>query len=482
MKKAGIQISHKAIRFKPGYEIREDITLPTFNRGKDWLVGALEEEPTNIRAIFVGKPAEFGNMDKNTWIDTVGAHVVYVMGKRRSGKSYTLGVLAEGLASMDEQKQAVLIFDTMNVFWTLQHSVSSFEDIEESHMLKKWGIESFEKFNVVSYYFRGEKGYYPPNFKELTLKASELEAEDWAALFGKDVFSDPIGQLLAELVESISSEGYQVNGKKMPPKPDYTIDDMIFCLEKNQNLQRYEKKTIEAVRRYIKAVKRIKIFSEKGIDIHEIFVPGQISVLLLRDLDPLVRGLTIGTIVKKITRFRAMGSDYERRKALVMKRKGLSKVEKQKELEKLEKTLAERLPRGWILIDEAHNYIPNVGIIASKGPLIKYINEGRNIGLSIAAATQRPPGLDSSIIRNADILIIHPMSMGEDIREAKNMLNTYVIDEFRSGKKRVDKQVFEQLVRSLKIGYAVVSNDMASRIFVAKIRPRLTVHGGGEAW
>lgn len=482
MKKMGIQISHKAIRFKPGYEIREDIIIPTFNRGKDWLVGALEEEPTNIQAIFIGKPTEFGNMDKNMWIDTVGAHVIYIMGKRRSGKSYTLGVLAEGLALMEEQKQAVLIFDTMNVFWTLQHSVSSFEDIEESRILEKWGIEGIKKFNVTCYYFKGEKEYYPSHFKKLTLKACELEAEDWAALFGKDVFSDPIGQLLAELVESVSTEGYQANGKRIPPKPDYTIDDMFYCLEKNQNLQRYEKKTIEAVRRYVKAVKRIEIFSEKGINIHEIFASGQINILLLRDLDPLVRGLIIGIIVKKIIRFRAMGSDYERRKALLMKRKGLSKEERENELEKLKRILAEGLPRGWILIDEAHNYVPNVGIIASKGSLIKYINEGRNIGLSIAAATQRPSGLDSSIIRNADILIIHPMSMSEDIREAKNMLNTYIIDGFTCGKKKVDKQVFEHLVRSLKIGYAVISNDMANRIFVAKIRPRFTVHGGGEAW
>jgi hypothetical protein len=480
--KTGIQISHKAIRFKPGYEIREIINVPSFNRGKDWLVGALEEEPTEIQPIFIGKPAEFGHMDKNVWIDTQGAHVIYIMGKRRSGKSYTLGVLAEGLALMEDKKQAVLIFDTMNVFWTLEHSVYSFKEMEEPHLLKKWGIESVKSgFNVKCYYFKGNK-HYPPHFRKLTLKASELDAEDWAALFGKDVFSDPIGQLLAELVESVSSEGYQVGMKKVRPKAEYTIDDLLFCLEKNPNIQRYEKKTIEAARRYLKAIKRIKIFSEEGININEIFSAGQISVLLLRDLDPMIRGLVIGIIVKKIMHLRAISSDYEKRKALILRRKDLSKEEREKMLDELKKKFGEGLPRGWILIDEAHNYIPNVGIIASKKPLIKYINEGRNIGLSIAAATQRPSGLDSSIIRNAGILIIHSMTMSEDIREARNMLNTYIIDEFKCGRKKVDKQVFEHLVRSLKIGYAVVSNDMASRIFVAKIRPRLTVHGGGEAW
>jgi hypothetical protein len=479
----GIQIPHRAIRFKPGYEVKEDIIVPSFNRGKDWIIGPLEEKPESIDALFIGKPAEFGNMDKNVWVDAQGAHVIYIMGKRRSGKSYTLGVLAEELALMKGKKQAILIFDTMNVFWTMQYSVDSFEKMKELHLLKQWGLETIpKKFNVKCYYFEAKEVSYPPEFKKLTLKASDLEAEDWAALFGKDVFSDPIGQLLAELVESVSAEGYQLRGKKVPPKTEYTIDDMLFCLDNNRNIQRYEKKTIEASRRYLKAIKRTKIFSHQGINIHELFVPEQITVLLLRDLDPLVRGLVIGIIVKKVMRLRAICNDYEKRRALILKRAGLSKKEKEMALEKLKEERGEGLSRGWILMDEAHNYIPNVGIIASKKPLIKYVNEGRNIGLSIVAATQQPSGLEGSIRRNADILIIHPMSMSEDIAEAKSMLNTYVIDEFRCGRKKVSKQVFENLVRSLKIGYAVISNDMVSRIFVVKIRPRLTVHGGREYW
>jgi DNA helicase HerA-like ATPase len=476
-----IQVSHRTIRFKPGYEVKEEIIVPSFNRGKDWILGALEEEPKSVEgAIFIGKPAEFGNMDKNVWIDTKAAHVVYIIGKRRSGKSFTLGVLAEGLAS--EGRQAILIFDTMNVFWTLEHPVQSFEDTKGNIALKEWGIENLKKkFNVKCYFVGEESERYPSHFNKLTLKASELEGEDWAALFGKDVFSDPIGQLLAELVESIR-EGYQVGSKKIPPTSEYTIDDMLFCLEKNQSLQRYEIKTVEAVRRYLKAIKRLRIFTDKGINIHEIFKPGQISVLLLRDVDPLIRGLIVGIIVKKIMYFRAIGSDYERRKALIQKRKDLSDEKKEKMLNDLQKELKGGLEKGWILIDEAQNYIPNVGVIASKKPLIKYINEGRNIGLSLAAATQRPSGLDSSIIRNADIIIIHPISMGEDIAEAKNMLNTYIMEEFSCEGKKVNKQVFERLVRSLKIGYAVISNDMISRIFVAKIRPRLTIHGGEEIW
>ncbi len=65
-------------------------------------------------------------------MDIRGAHVLYVMGKRRSGKSYTLGALAEGLVSNAWIKQGsfdqgVVILDTMNVFLTMPFPVGETE-------------------------------------------------------------------------------------------------------------------------------------------------------------------------------------------------------------------------------------------------------------------------------------------------------------------------------------------------------------------
>ena len=80
----------------------------------------------DVDAIFIGKHAEAGH--RNVWMDIRGAHVLYVMGKRRSGKSYTLGGIAEGLVSDTWVNQgsvspAVLILDTMNVFLTMPFAV-----------------------------------------------------------------------------------------------------------------------------------------------------------------------------------------------------------------------------------------------------------------------------------------------------------------------------------------------------------------------
>ena len=73
------------------------------------------------------------------------------------------------------------------------------------------------------------------------------------------------------------------------------------------------------------------------------------------------------------------------------------------------------------------------------------------------------------------------MTMRDDIQAAEGMVNTLVPDSVTVGSsQQINSRVFEQLLRSLPRGYAAISNDGASRLFVTKIRPRFTVHGGRE--
>lgn len=142
----------------------------------------------------------------------------------------------------------------------------------------------------------------------------------------------------------------------------------------------------------------------------------------------------------------------------------------------------EGLPRSWIIVDEAHNYIPAQGSVPSRKPLKKYIDEGRNLGLSIVVATQQPSGLDPSIQRNSDILLIHSLSHQDDIVAARGMINTSSPDEVTvDAKYRIpSNKTFEALVRSLPIGYVIASSDRANRLFPVRVRPRTTIHGGGD--
>lgn len=482
----------RQFRLESGYEFEHHLRGQQFQRD-NLLVGGAEQNG-EVEAFFLGKLAEYGHMRTNVWVDLRGAHAIYVMGKRRSGKTYTLGTIAESLVSSQwihqgTSRQAILLLDTMNVFTTMHHNVVDVygANSHEAKEQKQWGL-SIESFPVVLFYPRGTTP--PPEgvTRELAIRPADLSAEDWAAVFGVDTYSDPTGQLIAEIHDAVTLEGYtDSNRNTVSANPNYTVDDLLQCLDSAPDIQRFQTQTIEAVRHRLRAIERRSIFSETGTDIRDLFKPGQISVVLLRDIDYRLRGLLIGTLVKKIRELRGPSTDYEKlaetqqKKAAALESDNPEKAaECREKYEEYMQVAQQGLPRGWILIDEAHNYIPARGIVASREPLRQYVNEGRNLGLSIVVATQQPSGLDPAIRRNADILVVHSMSMRDDIETARSMLNTFVPDSVTCGKEKISSRVLEQLVRSLDLGYAVVSNDRMSRIFPVKIRPRITIHGGKE--
>lgn len=486
-------IPNLIFRIEPSYTFQQDLSAPQLQQN-NILVGQLRTR-SEIESIFLGKVAEYGKTI-NVWLDYEGAHAIYVVGKRRSGKTYTLGVIIEGLASNNwirqgSKKQAILILDTMNVFITIPHNVEEVykERSRELEEFKKWRLKS-EAFNIVLFYPRGTTA--PPEgiSKEIAIKPLDLDDKDWAALFGLDTYSDPMGQLIADLYEKVVLEGYEdLNCRHIDNKQDYSIDDLLNCLGNCEEIQRgYHSDTRRAIKTRFNSIKRSRVFSETGVDIKEIFFPGQVSILLLRDIDQNLRALLVGVIVKKIMKLRSISDRFERLCVVHKERfKSLKEKEDKKKAReaynkyhKYEQEVQKGLPRGWIIIDEAHNYMPVRGITPSAEPLRKYVNEGRNLGLSIVVATQNPSALDPSIRRNADILVIHSISMRDDISTAEGMVNTFLPETFEFGQERISSKVFEQLVRSLPIGYAVISNDRINRVFVAKIRPRITIHGGIE--
>jgi hypothetical protein len=209
---------------------------------------------------------------------------------------------------------------------------------------------------------------------------------------------------------------------------------------------------------------------------------------LLRDLDQAMRSVLVALITKRAMQLRGISEQHERMIPIHIAR--ASKLDSSDPKGALqERQLAEQcrcdalagLPRSWIIIDEAHNYVPARGAIASRKPLKKYVDEGRNLGLSIVVATQQPSGLDPSLQRNADMLLIHSLSHHDDIVAAEGMINTATPTEVTVDRQKIEgSRSFETLVRNLPLGYALASTDRANRLFPIRIRPRVTVHGGTD--
>ena len=122
-----------------------------------------------------------------------------------------------------------------------------------------------------------------------------------------------IGQLIAEIYDKVAIEGYlDDNRLQVEAKEQYSIPDLLSCLNLCPDVQRYEQKTIEATRRRLKAIERLPLFSPAGVNMHEVFSPDRISVLLLRDLDDNIRSLLVAVLTKRIMQLRSISDRFER--------------------------------------------------------------------------------------------------------------------------------------------------------------------------
>jgi len=94
--------------------------------------------------IFLGKQyVQMGavrSLANEVYLDVASSHVIFVCGKRGGGKSYTMGVMAEGVANLPEEIKknlSVIMLDTMGVYWTMKYPNQ--QGIE---LLKEWGLEA----------------------------------------------------------------------------------------------------------------------------------------------------------------------------------------------------------------------------------------------------------------------------------------------------------------------------------------------------
>jgi hypothetical protein len=485
------EVPEASFRLEHGFTMRPDL-LGDSGPGRSIAMG--QSAPGDaLEALYLGKAAETPFRD--VWLDTRGAHVVYVMGKRRSGKSFTLGVLAEGLVAsgwvnQSEHQQGVLILDTMNVFLTMPFRVDEAEAADSSvhRELRRWRLEPED---LPIRLFHPVRTALPDGVagEALTLRPSDLSADEWCGLFEADPFADPLGHLITEVHAKVSTDGYidSSSDGTVPATSEFTIDDLLVALERDADLQRYHRDTRESLRRRLHAVRRSPVFSDEGLDVRSLIRPGEISVLLLRELDHEMRSVLVALIVKRVMELRGISEQHERMipvhraRAENLADTDPEQAARERELAASNERAARNgLPRTWIIIDEAHNYVPAVGVTPSRRPLKKYVDEGRNLGLSIVVATQQPAGLDGSIQRNADMLLVHSLSHQADIAAAQGMINTAPPEEtILDGSRRVSGSgAFEALVRALPIGYALASTDRANRLFPVRIRPRISVHGG----
>ncbi|MBN2454805.1 ATP-binding protein [Candidatus Woesearchaeota archaeon] len=391
------------------------------------------------------------SLSNEVYMDATRCHVVFVCGKRGSGKSYTMGSIAEGIMTMPGEVKdniAVIMFDTMGIYWTMKY-----ENKQDADLLKEWELKSvpmdLKIYTPEGYYEQfKEKGI--PTDAPFSIKTSELTATDWLITFGLSI-TDPIGVLIERVVSNMKDV-----------RKTYSVKDIIAEIKDDAQTDEHTK---SAAANLFMAAESWGLFSEKGTGFASLAVGGQVTVLdvscyAAESSSTSIRALVIGLVSQKLFSERMTVRKYEEYASVhsamsYLRDEGMEKRD---------------FPLVWMAVDEAHEFLPKKGQTAATKALITLLREGRQPGISLILASQQPGQIHTDVMTQSDIVIAHRITAKVDTEALGTLMQTYM----REG---LDKALNK--LPDVK-GAALLFDDTNERLYPIRVRPRITWHGGSS--
>ncbi len=398
---------------------------------------------------YVKMGTEF-SLSNPVYLDVSRSHVVFVCGKRGSGKSYTMGVITEGMAALPKdvkENLSFILLDTMGIYWTMKYP-----NKKDEILLKQWNIEpstyDIKIYTPTDYYYKYKEKGIPTDFP-FAIKASELDSEDWGITFGIDL-NDPMGVLIERVIHTLSKI-----------KPDYTMDDLIDAVKNDTRSPQHIKDAVE--NRFLNT-KSWGVFSDEGTPLSELAKSGQVTVLDVSCYATTpggwaVKALIVGLVAKKLFIQRMLARKNEEYDDIKESTHYFTEKEVKEHLE---------FPLVWLVIDEAHELLPKDGHTVASAPLITILREGRQPGISLMLASQQPGKIHTDVMTQSDTVISHRITAKVDVEALGLLMQSYM----REG---LDV-VLDNLPREK--GAAIIFDDNNEKLYPFRIRPRTSWHGG----
>lgn len=450
-------------------KIIKSLLKPLFDEKLDAIILGRSEKQHKINRekglFYLGNLAEeqeeISYKDKKVFVDCYFPHIIYICGRRGSGKSYNLGVIAEGLAEANVG-MATVIVDPMGIFWAMKQENRS---KEEKETLEERGLSpcGYGNLNVLVPY--GLKGLYEDGTVDGTfsIRIADVSPDDWCIIFGLENQRFKTQGLAIETATEKLKKGFYVfqEDKKVfvEGKENYSLDDIIYCLDNEIEIISPEKGFHKETRRSLiarfRSANQWGIFSEKGTSLTEICISDTITVADVSHpvLSEGIRGLVIGILAKKI----------------LQARMEIARAEDVNEMTEKEEVSRCEIPVTWLLIDEAHLFVPKNAANPAAESLIDYVKRGRKPGCGLVLATQRPSATDDNILSQVDILMSHTLVIDDDIKAFLKRVPAGLPDELNN----------TSFVRSLPPGTAIVADqNTPERAMLIGVRPRKSHHAG----
>ena len=377
-------------------------------------------------------------------MDISRSHVVLICGKRGGGKSFSMAVLIEELARQPpeiKKRLAVIVIDTVGIFWTLKIP-SKFEKKE----LHEWDLDA-QGTEVNVFVPKGKLDFYKgkdlPVDGAFTLKTSDLDLSEWLSLF-KLNWKDAEAVLLTRVIEKIREE-----------KESFSIKDVVEEIKKDKEAEDLTKKALSNL---FKSAESWGLFEEKGSSVKDMTKPGSVNII-----DVSAYRQAIGMEGTRDVIVAILGKKIFEERMLYRKEEEISLIKGGKK--------TSEMPLVWMLIDEAHMFMPKDEQNIALPVLLEWVRVGRQPGLALLLATQRPNKLHPDAISQCDLFISHRMTAQPDIQAVSALRPSYLHQDF-------DKYYQEMPMGK---GYALILDDNSEKLWMIRIRPRFSWDGGKTA-
>jgi len=380
-----------------------------------------------------------GSLGAPVYLDALRPHVIFICGKRGYGKSYTIGVFLEEIAGLEDavkQNLGVVVLDTLGIYWTTR-----FPSKESPEKIMRWDRkpEGFPVRLLVPEHAIEEYSKNGISIERFSLRVAELSPMHWCQLFDVKA-TDPVGIVLTRVVLTLQSSSHH-----------FSIAEILSCIQQDERTTDVVKGAVE---NFFIMAESWGIFDTQGLSITDFVRRGTLTVLDLSVLQsPVLKDIVVALVSEKIFEERV-----KERKVHEQKKMGFTVEEK-------------GIPLVWLAVDEAQLFVPQNKKTLSKEVLIEeWMRQGRQPGLSLILATQRPSAVEPEVLSHSDIIICHRLTAQEDIDALSRIRPTYMHGDISESIKKIGSEK----------GVALLVDDTSESVHVIKVRPRVSWHGGAE--
>jgi len=335
-------------------------------------------------------------------INTMVQKHVSIIAKTGGGKSYMAGDLIEELM---KHKVTCVILDPHGEYVSLAERGKKAEGAERFRVEPRGYADVLQVFSPDTKVNAGAR--------PLKFTLSNLDARDILSLTGSSKVRNHITALRKALDVLRSAT------------KDYTIQDIIRVLEREDD------PTNATLIDELEYLREVEIFAREGTRIDELVVKGKTTIVNLKGVPPDIQELVVNRLATAMFELRKVG----------------------------------RIPPLMMVVEEAHNFCPQVGQVASSKIFRTLASEGRKFGLGLVIITQRAAKIDKNVLSQCNTQIILKVTNPNDLKA------------IAASVEGLTAALAEEIPR-LPVGVAIVTGGGIQMPLLVEVRPRETRHGG----